>query len=173
MKVLLIIDMLNGFCRKGNPLSLPNTTVEIEKEIESRILIYTNNNYKYYFICDSHSLNDPEINNPYPPHCMQGTDETKIINTLSNYANKKNVLTKNTLSITYNTKLIKKLEELNPTQIEITGVCTEICVMFAVYELRIRGYNVIVNSKGVLPLKSDNHEFFLTYIQELLGAIVF
>ncbi len=170
MKILLIIDMLKGFCRSGNPLSLSNSTTEIEQEIEARILNYQDNEDKYFFVCDSHSIDDPEINNPYPPHCMKGTSEAEIIDSLSKYANENNTLTKNTLSITYNTKLIERIEELDVTEIEITGVCTDICVLFAVYELRIRGYNVTVNSKGVLPLKTDNQEFFLTYMSELLSA---
>ena len=162
--------MLKGFCLKGHPLSLPDSTKEIEKEIKARIKAYQNNENKYFFICDSHSKNDPEINNPYPPHCMKGTAEVEIIDSLVKYANMENTITKNTLSITYKTKLIEKLEELRPTEIEITGVCTDICVLFAVYELRIRGYNVTVNSKGVLPLKSDNQKFFLNYMSELLSA---
>lgn len=170
MKVLIIIDMLNGFCRKGNPLSLTDSTNEIEEEIKSRILAYQNNNDRYFFICDSHSIRDPEINNPYPPHCIQGTDEAKIINNLENFANQDNILTKNTLSITHNTGLVEILEALNTTEIEITGVCTDICVLFAVYELRIRGYKVIVNSKGVLPLKSENQDFFLNYMMQFLNA---
>lgn len=170
MKVLIIIDMLIGFCRKENPLSLPDSTEEIENEIQSRIITYQNNLDKYFFIHDSHTSDDPEINDPYPPHCMQGTDEAKIVNTLEKYAIIDNTITKNTLSITYNTDLIARLEDLNPTEIEITGVCTDICVLFAVYELRIRGYKVIVNAKGVLPLKSENQEFFLKYMNELLSA---
>lgn len=170
MKILLIIDMLNGFCRKGNPLSLPDSTANIGQEIKSRILSYRENKDSYFFICDSHSLSDPEINNPYPPHCIKGTVEAEIIDSLDQYANKDNTLTKNTLSITYNTKLIERFEELEATEIEITGVCTDICVLFAVYELRIRGYKVTVNSKCVLPLKSDNQEFFLNYMSESLSA---
>lgn len=170
MRVLIIIDMLNGFCRKGNPLSLTDVTYEVEKEIESRIISYQDNEDRYIFICDSHSLNDPEINSPFPAHCIKGSDEAKIVNSLKNYANKENTLTKNTLSITYNTKLIETLKNLEPTEIELTGVCTDICVLFAVYELRIRGYKVIVNSKAVLPLKPENQELFLNYMEEMLNA---
>lgn len=162
--------MLNGFCRNGNPLSLSDWTDSIEKEIESKIKAYRSRGDKYFFICDSHTSSDPEINKPYPSHCMKGTDEAKIIDTLENYANEENTLTKNTLSITHNTKLIERLEDLNITEIEVTGVCTDICILFAVYELRIRGYKVIVNSKAVLPLKSENQDLFLNYMDELLSA---
>ena len=41
MKVLITIDLLNGFYRKGYPLSLPDSTAGIEKYIASRINILT------------------------------------------------------------------------------------------------------------------------------------
>jgi len=170
MKLLIIIDLLNGFCRNGNPLSLPTSTLSIEKEIEKRIETYIKRKDKIIFVNDAHSKNDSEINDPYPPHCLIGTKEAEIIDSLRKYSNKNNTITKNTLSILYNTDLNGILEKVKPTEIEITGVCTDICVLFAVYELKIRGYNIIVNKNGVQPLKVENQEFFLNYMRDLLGA---
>ena len=172
MKLLIIIDMLNGFCRKGNPLSLPNSTKPIEKTIENRIKSFLDKKDEIIFVCDSHDISDPEINNPYPVHCLTGSHEAEIIDNLKSYSNKKNTIYKNTLSITLNTDLIERIEKIKPTEIEITGVCTEICVLFAVYELKIRGYNVVVNENGVQPLKPENQTIFINYMEELLGAKV-
>jgi nicotinamidase-related amidase len=55
-------------------------------------------------------------------------------------------------------------------EIEITGVCTDICDLFAVYELRIRGYNVFVSKQGVLPLDKTKQIEYLQYFQNRLGA---
>lgn len=170
MKILIIIDMLNGFCRKGYPLSLPNSTAGIEKYIASRINIFIKKRGKVIFICDSHSLVDPEIGNPYPPHCMKGTEEAEIIDELKPFANTATVLTKNTLSIFLNTGLEKILEELKPIEVEISGVCTDICDLFAAYELRIRGYNVFISNQGVLSLDATKQNECLDYIKNRLGA---
>lgn len=170
MKVLIIIDMLNGFCRKGYPLSLPDSTADIEKYIAARITETTKQGGKVIFVCDSHSLTDPEIGNPYPPHCMKGTVEAEIIDELKPLADKSIVLTKNTLSIFLNTGLEKLLQEFKPTEVEVTGVCTDICDLFAVYELRIRGYNVFVSHKGVLPLTQDKQTEYMDYFKNRLGA---
>jgi nicotinamidase-related amidase len=172
MKVLIIIDMLNGFCRKGFSLSLPNDTTEIEEYIISRIKETQDENGRVIFVCDSHSLSDPEIGNPYPPHCMKGTVEAEIIDELKLYARKSIVLTKNTLSIFYNTDLDAILQESNPSEIELTGVCTDICDLFAVYELRIRGYKVIVSQNGVLPLDPNKQVEYLNYFKDRLGATI-
>jgi nicotinamidase-related amidase len=170
MKVLIIIDMLNGFCRKGYPLSLPLSTAEIEKYIKVRIAETNKQRGKVIFVCDSHSMTDPEIGNPYPPHCMQGTIESEIIDELKSLANQSIILTKRTLSIFLNTGLEGKLNEFKPTEVELTGVCTDICDLFAVYELRIRGYNVFVSQKGVLPLDPNKQKEYLDYFKNRLGA---
>lgn len=170
MRVLIIVDMLKGFCRKGYPLSLPDSTSDIEKYIASKITEIQQQEGKVIFICDSHSLSDPEIGNPYPPHCMTGTIEAEIIDELKTFADKSIVLAKHTLSIFLNTGLETYLQEFNPTEVELTGVCTDICDLFAVYELRIRGYNVFVSQKGVLPLDSGKQSEYLDYFKNRLGA---
>ncbi len=172
MKILIIIDMLNGFCRKGYPLSLPASTSDIENYIAARISEVLNENGKVIFVCDSHSPTDPEIGNPYPPHCMEGTIEAEIVDTLKPFADKAIVLKKNTLSIFLNTDLEHILNESKPAQIEVAGVCADICDLFAVYELRIRGYTVSVSQQGVLALDSDKQNEYLDYFKNRLGAIV-
>jgi len=162
--------MLNGFCRTGYPLSLPVATTSIEKYIIERIGSTETEGGKVIFVCDSHTLADPEIGNPYPPHCMKGTVEAEIIDDLKPLADKSIVLTKNTLSIFLNTELDKLLERFQPSEVEVTGVCTDICDLFAVYELRIRGYNVFVSDKGVLPLSPDKQTEYLEYFKNRLGA---
>lgn len=172
MKVLIVIDMLNGFCRQGYPLSLPDSTGDIEEYILSRGEEILKENGKVIFVCDSHSMSDPEIGNPYPPHCMKGTVEAEIVDELKPLVNKATVLTKHTLSIFLNTPLEKILKELKPEVVEVSGVCTDICDLFAVYELRIRGYNVFLSPKGVLPLDPNNQYEFLDYFKNRLGARV-
>jgi len=172
MKILIIIDMLNGFCRKGYPLSLPAPTSGIENYIAARISEVLDENGKVIFACDSHSQADPEIGNPYPPHCMEGSIEAEIVDTLKAFADKAIVLKKSTLSIFLNTGLEKILNELKPAQIEVADVCADISVLFSVYELRIHGYAVHVSQKGVLALDSDKQNEYLDYFKNRLGALI-
>ncbi len=170
MKVLLVIDMLNGFCRKGYPLSLPDPTERIEKYITNRIEKTLQEGGKVIFLCDNHVPTDPEINNPYPPHCMQGTREAEIINELKPLAEKAIILPKHTLSIFLNTGLDKLLKKFKPEEVEVTGVCTDIVDLFAVYELRIRGYNVFITDEGVMPLDSGRQSKEIEFFKLRLGA---
>ena len=170
MKVLIVIDMLNGFCRKGYPLSLPDSTAEIEIYIASKIHQIHKEGGQVFFLCDNHSLTDPEIGNPYPPHCMKGSIEAEIIDELKPLAEKSMILKKNTLSIFLNTGLDKLLKKFKPTEVEVTGVCTDIVDLFAVYELRIRGYNVFISSEGILPLDSGRQTEEMEFFKLRLGA---
>ena len=154
-KALIIIDMLNGFCRSGYPLSLTNSTEELEKAISERIDLYKKSSYPIFFICDSHKLTDAEINNPYPPHCLENTEESEIVDSLVSYSFVNNTLKKSTLSIYYNTDLDPILKDNNIAELEIAGVCTDICIHYAAYESFIRGFKVSIHEKCTLPLNFE------------------
>lgn len=169
MDLLIIIDMLNGFCRKGFPLSLQSPTSLIEDYIKNQILDFQKSNNKYLFICDNHSNDAPEFKQ-YPPHCLNGTQEAEIIDTLIQFSNNNNIVYKNTLSIFYNTSLEKWLNKHKPKNIHITGVLTDICVLFAAYEFRNMGYNTYIHKKGIQALNEDKQSYFTEYIRDFLGA---
>jgi nicotinamidase/pyrazinamidase len=169
--VLIIIDMINGFCRKGYPLSLQQDTKSIEEYIATRIKCIEAMKGQVIFCCDSHTPDAPELKQ-YPPHCMKGTIEAEIIETLKPFIKNSKVVHKNTLSLFYKTKLDNLLKKIQPRKIEVVGVCTDICDLFAVYELRNRGYEVFVSHKGVLPLEIDKQIDNLNYFTSKLGAEV-
>lgn len=169
--VLIVVDMINGFCRKGYALSLKQDTSHIEEYISSRATKVLNNGGKIIFCCDSHTSDAPELKQ-YPPHCMKGSVECEIVDTLKPFIKESKVVLKNTLSIFYKTNLDKILNKIRPKRIEIVGVCTDICDLFAVYELRNRGYEVFVSYEGVLPLDIDKQNDYLNYFITKLGAEV-
>jgi len=169
MDVLIIIDMLNGFCRNGYPLSLPKSTTKVEEYIKDLIINFDYNNNKYFFLCDNHSVNSTEFKQ-YPVHCLKDSIEAEIVDTLIDFSNNKNIVYKDTLSIFYNTKLELELKSLDIENIHLTGVLTDICVLFAAYEFRNRGYNVFIHKKGVQALSDEKQEYFINYINEFLGV---
>ena len=60
----------------------------------------------------------------------------------------------------------------------MTGVCTDICVLHTVYDLRVRGYAVVVPQDVVETYDAPGHEadeinrFALAHIRDVLGATV-
>lgn len=170
MKVLLVIDMLNGFCRPGYPLSLPESTSEIENYAAKRIEQIHQMRGKVIFIGDSHSLSDPEIGHPYRPHCLEGTEEAEIVDTLKPLAERSIVLKKHTLSIFLDTGLDRLLKRFKPEEVEVIGVCTDLSDLFALFELKIRGYNVFISPEGILSLEPGKQLQDLDYFKNRLGA---
>ena len=169
MKFLIIIDMLNGFCRKGYPLSLDRPTEGIENYIHDLLTKMQSKSEPYFFICDAHDERADEFKQ-YPTHCLAGTEEAGIISTLKGFSNEQNILYKNTLSIFYKTGLDEYLSRLKPTEFHITGVLTDICVFFAAYEARNRGFKTFVHQNGIMALNDKNELFFIEYMQNNLGV---
>ncbi|RIV16809.1 isochorismatase family protein [Mycoplasmopsis gallopavonis] len=92
-RLIVVIDMLNGFCFQG-PLS-DKRIAQIIPQIKNLLLQGDDN----LFLCDSHSLNDPEMT-IYPPHCLSGTYEAEVVDELKNLIKRK--ITKQTTYIRIN-----------------------------------------------------------------------
>jgi len=88
------------------------------------------------------------------------------------------VVRKRTFSGFYGTGLDELLERLAPDVVEVTGVCTDICVLHTVFDLRVRGYTVVVPHDLVGTYDAPGHKadeidrFALAHIRDVLGATV-
>ena len=126
------------------------------------------NDCKVIYMCDSHRADDPEFK-MFRPHCVEGTVGAEICDVLKPHAGDP-VIKKTTFSSFYRTRLEDVLKELAPETVYVTGVCTSICVMDAVGDLRNRGYRVVVYADGVADLDAIAHEFALKRMKDIYGA---
>jgi nicotinate phosphoribosyltransferase len=167
MNVVLVSDMLKGFLEEGYPLYcgedarriIPNVQRLLEKEIAK--------GSKVFFLADHHAPDDPEFS-MFPPHAIEGTAEAEVIPELAKY--KGEVIPKKTYSAFFGTTLEEKLRKLKPKKVIVCGVCTHICVLYAVADARIRGYEVEVPVDCVASFDEKSHRFALDYIENTLGA---
>jgi nicotinate phosphoribosyltransferase len=167
MNVVLVSDMLRGFLEEGYPLYcgdgarriIPNVQRLLEKELAK--------GSKVFFLADHHAPDDPEFS-MFPPHAIEGTPEAEVIPELAKY--KGEVIPKKTYSAFFGTTLEEKLKKLKPKKIIVCGVCTHICVLYAVADARIRGYEVEVPVDCVASFDEKSHRFALDYIENTLGA---
>jgi nicotinate phosphoribosyltransferase len=165
--VVLVSDMLRGFLEEGYPLYcgegarriIPNIQRLLEREIARGSTVF--------FLCDHHAPDDPEFN-MFPPHAIEGTAEAEVIPELAKY--KGEVIPKKTYSSFFGTPLEEKLKKLKPEKVIVCGVCTHICVLYAVADVRIRGYEVEVPVDCVASFDEKSHQFALDYIENTLGA---
>jgi nicotinamidase-related amidase len=175
MKAIIVIDVINGFCKAGNLASPRLATVvdpirdHLEKELAAGARVI--------FIVDTHAPDDPEFA-MFPEHCVAGSGEDEIVDELRPFAESATVIRKGTYSAFHGTELHAVLEQMAPDEVEVVGVCTDICVLHTVAELRLRGYPVRVRTDLVETYDSPQHpaievsRFALAHMREILGARV-
>ncbi|MBI5787543.1 MAG: cysteine hydrolase [Candidatus Schekmanbacteria bacterium] len=166
-EVIIIVDMLKGFLQPGYPLFCGEKARRIIPFVAELLQKYSPEERIY--VCDHHPPDDAEFK-IFPPHCISGTEETKIIYELVSCPGI--IVPKTRYSGFYKTDLEGKLEKLVPKRVTVVGVCTDICVMYTVADLRNRDYRVWVPIKGVASFDEEAHLFALKHMQQVLGAEV-
>ena len=108
---------------------------------------------------------DPEFK-VFPPHCVEGSGEDEVIPELQEFADRGTVVRKRTFSGFQRDGAGGGARAADADVIEVAGVCTDICVLHTVADLRVRGYDVLVHKisstvrragtrrEGVQPLRT-------------------
>lgn len=129
LKALFMIDMNNGFVNFG---PMANTKYnDLVPEQLALIEMFREEDELVNFILENHDKNALEFVS-YPEHCVEGTEEAKLIPEFQNEENKPNTRTyyKNSINGMLNRTLqddIKSLKKLK--MIVLAGVCGDLCVM--------------------------------------------
>jgi len=174
---VIVVDMLRGFHNLGN-LKNPRTG-KVILPIKNLLERKTRKEGCFtVFLQDWHKKNDPEFN-IFPEHCVRA-GERKIIDKLREFSLLPNsqVVPKSTYSGFYGTRLGLRLQIKNPARVIVVGVCSDICVLHTVTDLRKRNYPVIVPADCVETFDAPGHEaeaqntWALSHMENILGATV-
>jgi nicotinamidase-related amidase len=172
---LVVIDMLVGFCKHGNLYSprygplISRLFAHLKRADELGAPIV--------FLADRHTPDDPEFR-MFPPHCVAGSGEEDVVPELAGFVRRGTLVRKHTFSGFRGTDLDDVLARLAPARVEVAGVCTDICVLHTVFDLRMRGYEVVVRRDLVETYDAPGHDaeesnrFALGHIRAVLGATV-
>jgi nicotinamidase-related amidase len=172
---VIVIDMLVGFCKHGNLFS-PRYAPLIPR-LARHLAEAEAAGAQVVFLADTHVVDDPEFR-MFPPHCVEGSGEEVVVPELAGFVERGTLVRKRTFSGFRGTALDDVLRGLAPTRVEVAGVCTDICVLYAVYDLRMRGYDVVVRRDLVETYDGPDHDaaesnsFALRHIRDVLGASV-
>lgn len=167
-RALLVIDMLNDFIQEGSVLDCGPSSRQIIPFIQQKINEFHQSGDLVIFVCDSHQPSDPEFE-MFPPHCVKGTPGAQIIPQLE-VKDSDIIIPKRKYNAFFGTRLEEILKEKKIVEVHVVGVCTSICVMDTVGELRNREYQVIVYRQGVADFDADAHEFALKRMKKVYGA---
>ncbi|KAK4491189.1 hypothetical protein RD792_001920 [Penstemon davidsonii] len=189
---LVFVDIINGFCTVGAGSLAPR---EPNRQISQMIdesaklaKVFCNNKWPVLAFLDSHQPG--KLEHPYPPHCITGTDESKLVPALSWIEEEPNVTIRH--KDCYD-GFIGSIQEdgsnafvdwVKSNEIQTVGICTDICVLDFVcstLSARNRGFldpleDVVVYSKGCATFDfpaslARNNKDSLAHPQELMHHI--
>lgn len=158
MRKVIVVDMIDGFTKEG-----AMHDKKIMKIVPSVInVLKSTKEENRVFIADTHKENAIEFNS-FPPHCLEGTNESQIIDELQEYvpvdsfSKKQIIVRKNSTNACWalnleefcSYSLHEELEKEYWTtddyeEVVIVGCCTDICVM----QLAI-GMKTFFNEKNI------------------------
>ena len=164
---LLITDMLNDFVNKGATLEVP-TARAIIQHIREEIDKARKKQIPIIYCCDAHKDNDPEFK-LWPRHAVKGTAGADVIKQLEPQK-EDYVISKTYYSCFYKTTLDKLLKKLGTTHLILTGVVTNICILYTTAEAYMRGYKVTIPKNCVAALTKNEHQFALQQMQRVFHA---
>ncbi len=167
--VVLVLDMVRGFCVEGHPLYVGEPVRQIIEPIRRLLAEERARGSSIIFLCDNHAPDDAEFQ-MFPPHCIRGSEETQVIPDLQEFAGE--IIPKTRFSCFFDTNLDQRLRELRPAKVIVVGVCTDICVMHTVADARNRDYAVEVPADCVATFDAEAHRFALQHMEKILGAKV-
>jgi len=167
-KALLVIDMLRDFLEPEGALFCGPKARKIIPFVARQIETFHQAGDPVIFIADTHRPRDPEFN-LFKPHCIRGTKGAQIIPELP-VQRGDIIVRKSRYSAFYKTRLDAILKRKKIAQVYVTGVCTSICVMDTVGDLRNRDYEVYVFRQGVADFDPRFHRFALERMARIYGA---
>jgi nicotinamidase/pyrazinamidase len=170
MQALLVIDMINDFVRKGGALDCGDRARRMVPFVRRQIEEFHRRGQLVLFICDSHRPDDREFR-IFRRHGVKGSEGARIIAALP-VGPQDPIIPKTRFSSFYETALEKTLRTHQVDEAYVVGVCTSICVMDTVGDLRNRDYPVVVYRRGVADFDRAAHRYALRRMEKIYGAKV-
>lgn len=127
-KLLLVIDMINGFVKEG---ALADKKINnITPNIINLIKEYRKNNNDIISIQEGHNEKSKEFDS-FPAHCILGTKEAELIDELKPFEDNMKLIRKNSTCGFVTGEFMNYMKENKNelTEIVLTGCCTDLCVM--------------------------------------------
>jgi len=164
---LVICDMLNDFVKKGSPLEVPMARTIIDN-IGKEIKKARKNHIPIIYCCDAHKNKDPEFE-LWPRHAVKGTEGAEVIKQFKPHK-EDYMVNKTRYACFYKTSLDRLLKKLGITHLIVTGVVTNICILYTTADAYMRGYKVVIPENCVAALTQREHQFALQQMKRIFHA---
>lgn len=147
MKLLLVVDVINGFLKEGNMSFESGQTVIdpiiklVEKFIAEGHMIAT--------FRDEHEEDSLEFKT-YPIHCVKGSSESELVSELLPYKDHFIDIPKRSTNGTNTLAFQNLLIDNKFSEVVVVGVCVDICVLQAVLSLITYFYENNIDTKVIV-----------------------
>lgn len=179
-KALVIVDYSYDFIADDGKLTCGKPGQDIENFILEKVETYHEEKNEIFFTMDLHFENDD--NHPesklFPPHNIINTEGRELYGKVKSlYEKIKNddhihFLNKRRYDSFFGTPLDSLLREKDIKEVEIVGVCTDICVLHTAISAYNLGYDITIPVKGVASFNEEAHQWALNHFKNTLGAKV-
>jgi len=167
---LIVTDMLNDFIDSEGALYVGSPGRDIIPFVAQKAAETRTAGGVVIFMCDAHAPDDREFEH-FGAHAVEGSWGSQIIPELpllpGDYREDKT-----RYSALFDTELENILKREGVSQVELTGVCTSICVMFTAIDLLDRGFHCRVHREGVADFDPEAHAFALKHMEKLGVEVV-
>lgn len=180
VKALISIDYTNDFVATNGALTTGEAGQAIEDSLVDITRQFVDAGDFVVFAIDAHDSNDthhPE-NSLFPRHNIIGSSGRNLYGTLEDIyeGNKMNEsvywIDKRHYSAFSGTDLDIRLRERKITELYLTGVCTDICVLHTAVDAYNLGYSLVIPEKAVASFNQVGHEWALSHFKNTLGATI-
>lgn len=167
--VVIVVDMQQCFLEEGKPLDCGPEARRIVPKVQALLERESQKGSAIIFTADTHATDDLEFK-MWPPHCVGGTAEAEIVPEFKRWVTPNNTVHKRRYSAFFETDMAARLARLKPGQVKVCGICTDICVMHTVADLRNRDYPTVVYEDAVATFDPEMHRFALRHMERVLGV---
>jgi nicotinamidase-related amidase len=172
---LIIIDMINGFARKGDLKS--ERTEDVIGDIVALSKACDAKGIKKIAFADCHTDESPEFSS-YPAHCLKGTSESEVVDEIKEVGGYK-LIPKNSTNGFLEEEFMSWLKSNSDIKnFIVTGVCTDICVQqFSItlktwFNMQNKKSRVIVPINTVDSYDLGMHNADLVNVMALYNMII-
>ena len=168
---VLVVDMLNDFCKPGGAMVLPDCDRLLAPQ--QRVIAAARTvGAAVVFVNDAHrpDLRDDREFAKRTPHCIEGTWGAAVIDELAPEPEDL-MVTKRRYSGFFNTDLDLTLKDMRIDNLIVMGVVTNICVRATVHDAFFHGYQVVVPEDCVAATGPREQESSLYDIATHFGTV--
>ncbi len=178
-KAFILVDYTIDFVAADGKLTVGEPGQKLEKSIVSKIRETITKEGLVLVVNDLHNEHDnrhPE-HSLFPPHNIEGTEGRKLFGEVDEVLNQMEEenpgkvirLDKRRYSAFCGTPLELILRQENIHEIELAGVCTDICVFHTAVDAYNKGFQVVIDESAVASFNQKAHEVALDHFKSVMG----